>query len=182
MFMMSLRSTCRVVLPLAVAAVAFSGSAAAQGFEPQRAVSISAGASQFDLSGTGTAPMGAIRADLPLARFALVEVGVGVTRPEQQFGATTTLVIPEAQLQFQLPIGPVLPYLGVGSGLAMDFRPDDVGGTRTDWTASAAGGLRWWITPRAGARAELRVRGIDYNGEGFTAAAAEWTGGLMWRF
>jgi hypothetical protein len=178
-----LRSTCKLVLPATVAAAAiFSGTAAAQTVEPSRALSISAGASQFDLSGTGTAPMGAIRADLPLARFALVEVGLGVARPEQQFDRRTTLVIPEAQVQFQLPIGPVLPYLGVGTGLAMDFRPDEVGGTQTDWTASAAGGLRWWITPRAGVRAELRVRGIDYNGDGFTGSAAEWTGGLMWRF
>ena len=123
--------------------------------------------------------MAAIRADLPLGRLVLVEAGLGVARPEQQFGARTTLVIPEAQLQFQLPIGPVLPYVGVGGGLAMDFRPDDAGGTQTEVTASGAGGVRWWITQRAGARAELRVRGV---GDNFAGAAAEWTAGLMWRF
>lgn len=180
---MLVRSTHKVVgklvLSVAAAAALFSGTAVAQAVAPSRAFSISAGASQFDLSGTGTAPMGAIRADLPLASFLLVEAGVGVARPEQQFGERTTLVIPEAQVQFQLPIGPVLPYVGVGGGLAMDFRPDDAGGTQTEVTGSAAGGLRWWITPRAGARAELRVRGI---GDNFSGSTAEWTAGLMWRF
>jgi hypothetical protein len=54
------------------------------------AISVSAGASQFDLSGTGTAPMVAIRADFPLGRFVLIEGGVGLASPDQQFGARTT--------------------------------------------------------------------------------------------
>ncbi|MFN2563948.1 MAG: hypothetical protein ABR499_02900 [Gemmatimonadaceae bacterium] len=123
--------------------------------------------------------MAAIRADLPLGRIVLVEAGVGIARPEQQFGERTTLVIPEAQVQLQFPLGSVAPYVGAGGGLSMDFRPDDTGGTQTEVTTSAAGGLRWWITPRAGARAELRVRGIAEN---FSGSAAEWTAGLMWRF
>jgi hypothetical protein len=60
----------------------------------------------------------------------------------------------------------------------MDFRPDYAGGVESDVTVSGAGGLRWRITPRVGARAELRVRGI---GDRFTGSAAEWTAGLSWR-
>lgn len=176
----SIRST--VVTATTVAGlglVAFPALAAAQAVLPRPAISVSAGASQFDLSGTGVAPIIAVRADMPLGRIVLVEGGVGFTRPDQQFGSRTTLVVPEVQLQAQLPLGSFMPYLGVGGGIAMDFRPDDVGGTRSDVTASASGGVRWWITPRIGARGELRVRGI---GEGFSGSAAEWTGGLAWRF
>jgi len=179
---MFVRSTQRVVLAVAAAIAAFSGSATAQSVVPPRALSISAGASQFDLSGLGTAPMAAFRVDLPLGRIVLAEPGVVVARPEQQFGSRTTLVIPEIQLQAQLPLGPVAPYLGVGGGLAMDFRSDAFGGTQTDVTGSVAGGVRWWATQRVGARAELRVRGVGANDGGFTGTAAEWTAGLMWRF
>jgi hypothetical protein len=145
---------------------------------PRPAVSIGAGVSQFDLAGTGTAPMGAVRADFPLGRLFMLEGGVGFARPEQQFGARTSFVVPEIQLQVQLPMGPVMPYLGAGGGIAMDFRPDQAGGLESDITLSAAAGLRWWVTPRLGTRAELRLRGV---GNRFTGSAAEWTAGLTWR-
>lgn len=60
----------------------------------------------------------------------------------------------------------------------MDFRQEIHGGTETDITFSAAGGLRAWITERLGARAELRLRGV---GRRFTGSAAEWTLGAAWR-
>jgi len=141
-----------------------------------RALSISAGAFQYDLSGTGTTPMVAFRADFALNRALLLEGGFGLARPGQDFGGRATIVTPEAQLQLQLPLGRVLPYVGVGGGAAL-------GGGAGDFdaavTASAAGGVRTWLTERAGLRAELRVRGI---GSGFEGAAAEWTGGFAWRF
>ena len=146
---------------------------------PRRpAISVSAGAFQYDLSGTGTAPMVAVRAERPLARYALVEGGLTLARPEQQFGGTTTFLVPEAQLQAQLPLGRVAPYLGVGAGAAFDRRGDGFGGTRSDLTVSGAGGLRAQLTDQVGLRAELRVRGI---GTGFTGSAAEWTVGAAWR-
>ena len=142
------------------------------------AVSVSAGAFQYDLSGTGTAPMLAVRAEYPLARYALVEGGLTAARPEQQFGRTSTFLAPEAQLQAQLPLGRVAPYIGVGAGAAFDSRGDAFGGTRSDLTVSGAGGLRAQLTEQVGVRAELRVRGI---GTGFTGSAAEWTLGAAWR-
>lgn len=148
---------------------------------PRRpAVSLSGGAFAYDLSGTGTVPMLALRAELPLARFALVEGGLMAARPDQQFGARTTFLAPEAQLQVQLPLagGRVAPFLGVGAGAAFDLRERRFGGTRADPTVSGAGGVRAWLTEQVGVRAELRVRGI---GRGFAGSAAEWTLGASWR-
>jgi hypothetical protein len=141
------------------------------------AVSVSAGVSQFDLSGTGTAPLVALRGDYPLLRALLVEAGVSVARPEQQFGGTTTFVIPEVALQLQLPRR-VAPYLGLGLGEAFDFRPERAGGLRNDVTVSGAAGVRAWLTEQVGLRGELRVRGI---GTGFEGSTAEWTLGGAWR-
>jgi hypothetical protein len=155
-----------------------AGGAAAQSVAPAPTFSVHAGAFQYDLSGVGTTPMVAVRADFPLGRIALVEGSVGGARPDQQFGERTTLMIPEAQLQFQLPLGRVLPYIGAGGGAFLDFRSGENGGLVSAVTGSVAGGVRAWVTPRVGLRAELRVRGI---GSRFTGAAAEWTGGLSWR-
>jgi hypothetical protein len=154
---------------------------AAHAQEPihRTAVSLSYGVSQFDLSGTGDARMIALRVERMFSRRGILEGGVVVARPGQQFGDTTTLVIPEVQAQFQLAIGRVAPYLGAGMGWAFDFRDEDDGGTQNEVTMSVAAGIRGWFTERFGARAELRVRGF---GSRFTGSAAEWTGGLALRF
>ena len=165
-----------LTLPLALA---MAGVAHPQ--EPTRlaAVSLSYGVSQFDLSGTGDARMIALRVERLFSRRGILEGGVVVARPGQQFGDTTTLVIPEVQAQLQLAVGRVAPYLGAGLGWAFDFRDEADGGTQNDVTTSVAAGLRGWFTDRFGARADLRVRGF---GTRFTGTAAEWTGGLALRF
>jgi hypothetical protein len=149
--------------------------------EPARtvAVSVSYGVFQFDLSGTGDARMIALRVERVSPRWLVLEGGVVVARPGQQFGDTTTLVIPEAQTQFQLVLGRVAPYLGVGMGMAFDLRDEVDGGTQRRLTLSGATGLRAWFTERFGARAELRIRGFGSN---FGGSSAEWTGGLALRF
>jgi outer membrane protein with beta-barrel domain len=145
------------------------------------AVSLSAGAFQYDLSGTGTTPMLAARAELPLSRLFLVEGGLTAARPAQQFGATTTFLAPEVQLQVQAPLagGRVAPYLGLGGGGAFDLRGAAYGGDRNTVTVSGATGLRYWLSDTFGVRGELRVRGI---GTGFGGSAAEYTLGTAWRF
>ena len=144
------------------------------------AVSLAAGVFQFDLSGTGTAPMVAARVELPLNRYFLAEGGLAVARPKQQFGGKTTFFVPEVQIQAQAPLaaGRVAPYLGVGAGYAIDRRTSTFGGTRSDPTFSAATGVRYWVTDQLGLRGELRVRGV---GTGFGGSAAEWTLGTAWR-
>jgi hypothetical protein len=137
------------------------------------AVSLSYGTFDYDLSGTGNTWMIAARVERPLTRVVLIEGGIVFARPEQQFGDTTTFVIPEVQAQIQIPRR-LAPYLGAGIGLAMDFREEEFGGTLTEVTFSGAVGLRAWLTDRFGARAELRVRGIGTN---FAGSVAELTVG-----
>ena len=143
-----------------------------------RTIAVSAGASQFDLSGTGVAPMLALRVAFPFARVLVFEGGTILARPAQQFGATTTLVIPELGLQLQVP-RPVAPYIGVALGEAFDVRPQQFGGVLENLTVSGALGIRAALAARAGAITELRVRGI---GSEFTGGAAEWTIGGLLRF
>jgi hypothetical protein len=138
-----------------------------------------AGVSQWDLSGTGTSILLAVRADRPLGPLWLLGEGsLSTFRTDEQSGSVSYLV-PEVQLQFQVPRA-FAPYIGFGAGA---FRRDDGGAANVDQsvlTTSGAVGVRLWrIVPRAVLRAELRVRGI---GEHFTASAAEWTGGVGWSF
>ena len=103
--------------------------------------------------------------------------GESWTRPRQQFGEITTFIVPEFQLQLQTP-NRVAPYVGAGFGRAFDIRSDQFGGTIARVTMSGALGVRAWMSSRAGARAELRVRGI---GSGFNGSAVEGTMGWLLR-
>ena len=170
----------RTLVPAALLAAALAA-APARGqtaLAPRPAVSVAAGVSQFDLSGTGTAPVVSARVDYPLGRALIAEGGVAVARPDQQFGARTTLVVPEVGLQLQYPAR-LAPYVGVGTGAAIDFRGSENGGTDADLTLSGAAGVRAWVTDRVGLRGELRVRGIGRN---FAGSTAEWTAGAAIRF
>ena len=162
-----------VVLIIALAVLPEPAQAQAQ---IGRTVGVSVGAMQFDLSGTGTAPAAALRFTLPLSRVVLFEAGTLVARPEQQFGSTTTFIVPEAAIQFQVPRR-IAPYLGIGTGWAMDLRGDSQGGTVSRVTFSGAAGVRAAVSANAGITGELRVRGI---GTGFGGSTAEWMVGGFW--
>lgn len=138
--------------------------------------SLNAGASQFDLSGTGVAPIAAARVDLPLNRVLIAEGGVSFMRTSEQFNQHVSYLVPEAQLQAQLPLGRVHPYIGAGVGYLSGINaPAWV----SDATFSASVGTRFALTSVVGLQAELRVRGVSTD---FTGGAAEWTGGMSWRF
>jgi hypothetical protein len=130
------------------------------------------GISSYDLSGTGTTPIGALRVDIPL--LALVAEGsLGIMRPKEQSG-TRTYIIPEAQLQYQ--ILPILlrPYIGVGGGLFKGISGPDPLESRM--TLSAAAGIRATLPLTGfGLRVEGRVRGIGSN---FGGSSAELTAGV----
>jgi hypothetical protein len=133
--------------------------------------SIMGGVSQFDLSGTGTAPFGAIRVDVPLL-VVIAEGSLGVFRPKEQSG-TSTYIIPEAQLQWQILPFLVKPYVGIGGGL---FKAVSGPSSASEITASASAGVRVSVPLiGAGVRGEVRVRGI---GSSFGGSAAEWTLGV----
>ena len=159
---------------LAVASALLTSLARAQTAPVERArysVGLTTGVSQFDLSGTGTTAIVSARADVAMQRWLLAEGALSTFRPSEQFGQTRTYLVPEAQIQLQLPAQTVRPYVGLGGGYVL------VSG-RNRVTASAAAGVRVPITA-VDLRGELRVRGI---GTSFGASAAEWTFGAAYRF
>lgn len=130
------------------------------------------GVSNFDLSGTGTAPIGALRVDIPLLVI-LAEGSLGVMSAKEDVGRRTYL-IPEAQLQYQILPLLVRPYLGVGAGWFTALNGPDP--HPSDLTLSASAGVRFSIPLMpVGFRAEARVRGI---GSGFKGSATELTLGV----
>lgn len=141
---------------------------------------IGGGAMNFDLSGTGTTPAFTARVSRELGANVVAEGGLVIARPDQQFGRPT-LVAPEVQLQYHLPVGPFTPYLGAGVG-AMRESAIDVGDIAipAEWspTISFAGGTRVSINERIGLFGELRVRGVDWN---FAGSTADITGGVALR-
>jgi hypothetical protein len=137
---------------------------------------VMAGAAQYDLSGTGTTGVLSLRFDDMPRSWLVTELSLGLLRPPMQSGGRETLLIPEGQLQFQLPTSFVRPYIGVGGGAAI---ARGGGHTESTVTASASTGLRVTL-PNAplSLQAELRIRGI---GQEFSGSTAEWTAGLRWR-
>jgi hypothetical protein len=130
------------------------------------------GVSHYDLSGTGTTPIGAVRVDIPLLLF-VAEGSLGVMRPKEDVG-TRTYIIPEVQLQYQLLPILIRPYIGVGGGLFKAIAGPDP--QRSLVTASASAGIRATLPLTGlGFRVEGRVRGI---GSGFGSSSAELTFGV----
>lgn len=140
---------------------------------PRYAGGVVAGASQFDLSGTGTTGIIGGRIEADVRSWLVAEGAVGFFRPAEQFGGRSRYTIPEAQLQVQIPGHMVRPYLGAGGGWVF------ASGRNMTGTVSGAGGLRVELQRALDARGELRVRGI---GSSFSGATAEWTLGLGYRF
>ena len=150
-------------------------------------ISAGLGAMQFDASGTGTVPVIALRGAVPLVgSWMLGEANLSFASLDEQFSELGTRVgVAEGQLQFQLPLARVRPYLGVGAGWLHYFNNAGTRATTTP-TFSGAAGLRFKLTPRFGARAELRLRGWDWhtgpNDSSFGGSAAEWTAGVAYTF
>jgi hypothetical protein len=132
------------------------------------------GISQFDLSGTGTAPFGSFRVEQEVNRFVVIEGALSYFRPEEQFGTRRHYFISEAQLQVQAPWSTFRPYLGVGGGAVIAS-----GGRGTRETLAASGGVRTALSSVWDVRGELRVRNV---GQFFSATTAEWTAGIARRF
>jgi hypothetical protein len=128
---------------------------AAQG---RPSVSLTAGISEYDLSGTGDTLFVALRAQFPLNSFLLVEPGLGYMKYVTQGGDARTHWFPEVQLQAELSIRRVRPYLGAGIGAS--YVSQD-GQNETELTLSGAGGVRVDVGAGWGAGGELRVRAVD---------------------
>ena len=157
---------------VALSAMALGAVASARAQLPIPSLAIVGGVSHYDLSGTGSTPIGALRVDIPLLSL-VAEGSLGVMRPKEDVG-TRTYIIPEAQLQYQLFPMVIRPYLGAGAGLFKAISGVDP--HRSDLTVSAAAGVRATMPLLGfGFRGEVRIRGI---GSGFSGSATELTLGL----
>lgn len=129
----------------------------------------------YDLSGTGNAAAFTARVSRDLTSNVVLEGSVLVAKPDQQFGPST-LVVPEAQLQYHFRAGRFRPYLGAGIGAARESS-DFID---TDWTPtiSFAGGTRVALSDRAGLVGEFRLRGFEFD---FVGTTADIMGGVVIR-
>jgi hypothetical protein len=149
-----------------------------------RELSIAAGVSQFDASGTGTAPIAAIRVAAPLVgRWMLGEASLSYASLDEQFSTTNTRVgVGEAQLQAQFPAARVRPYVGLGGGWLHYFN-NAAGRSGATPTVSGAAGLRMSVSSALLVRGELRLRSWKSgSNSGFHNNAAEFTAGIGYTF
>jgi hypothetical protein len=151
--------------------------AAAQEPAPRHVAAV-VGLFQYDLSGTGLAPMLALRGTTPVSSVITLEAGVLAARPRQQFGETTTFLAPELQAQLALPFTSILPYMGLGLGGALGFRSSAAGGRTNEISLSGSLGIRGQVWDRYGLQAEFRGRGIGLD---FAGSSAEYTVGVTRR-
>jgi opacity protein-like surface antigen len=170
-----------LVAATAVSLIAFSSvhpqyaTSAKLEVETRYALGVSAGVSQFDLSGTGTAGLIALRLELEAKKWFVIEASTSLFRADSDVGLKTLYTIPEMQAQLQLPLSALRPYFGVGIGAVVGS--GRIGATRS---LSGSSGIRAKVPhTRIDLRGELRVRGI---GDSFSSSAAEWTLGAAYRF
>ncbi len=139
------------------------------------AITLIGGASQYDLSGTGTAPFVAVRYERLVTRALVLEGGVEYLTYSPQFGDRRHHVFPEVMIQLQVPGGSLRPYVGAGAGLSFGtgaFR------SLVDLTLAGAGGFRIITSSAWSMRAELRVRSVDP----WTGVTADWGFGIARSF
>ena len=142
----------------------------------QHTITLTAGAADYDLSGTGRMFVFAPRVTFPLTDALALEGGVLFAKPELQFGPST-IVAPEVQLQYNWRAGRFRPYAGGGIGTLVKTRP--LIGNDWDLTLSAAGGTRVELTDRVGilgdfpaSRSRERLRGEPRRVDGRSVMAA----------
>jgi hypothetical protein len=120
-------------------------------------LSLVAGPSSYDLSGTGTSFAVAVQGAWELLPALVVEPGLTFFSYEAQFADRVSYLFPELSIQAQLPRGTVRPFLGVGGGGGFVVS----GQGETAGTLHAVGGVRVQLDPRWSLRGELRVRSVD---------------------
>jgi hypothetical protein len=126
---------------------------------PRRPVlSLSAGPTRYDLSGTGTGVTGAVRLDLTGLPFLVLELGVGYFHYTTQAGNGLTYLLPEVSAQLQLGVGPMRPYVGGGIGVA---EPSSGTITSNLQTVHVVAGARFGLGPHWVLRAEGRLRSVN---------------------
>jgi hypothetical protein len=123
----------------------------------------------------------AVRVNAPiLGRVLTGEIGLSGLSTKTGFGGRERFLIPEAQLQLQLPLGPFRPYVGIGGGYVIGRQNTGAALDGNMSVLSTSIGLRTYL---AGDRLVLNVegRGRQYGrDEGWTSG--EFTAGFGFRF
>ncbi len=142
------------------------------GVAAQPAVSVSAGAASYDLSGVGTSGVGAVRAEFPLASRLDLQVGTSFFWYGTQFDREIAMLFPEIGV-FVRPSSafPLLVGLGAGHSVGVKGDPED--------DPTLYGSLALEIEDRAGwaVRPEMRLRAVDP----WTGTVGEFTLGVRRR-
>ena len=157
-------------IKLALLTLAFTGvGSTATAAQSRLSLGVIGGASQYDLSGTGTAAFGGLRLDIESrgTRSLVFETGLHLFSYETQFDDRQDLWLPEISMQLQRLGQTVRPYLGVGAGYAF-------GSGESAATLSASVGSRFRLADRWSLRGELRVRSVDP----WVGTLADWGLGL----
>src|SRR5688572_20963584 len=104
----------RVVVTFAVALLVSNASPAAAQDRSWGDLKVSLARVDYDLSGTGSAAGLTVRTTRDLTPSVRLEFGGVFAKPEQQLVGTSTLFLPEAQLQYRWNVGRLAPYVGGG--------------------------------------------------------------------
>jgi hypothetical protein len=137
-------------------------------------IAVSGVGMNYDLSGVGNAPGVAVRATRDVSDSVVLEFRGLFAKPQQQFGAST-LVVPEAQLQYRWHVSRLTPFVGVGGGAALvksSFHSE------WDPTLAFSAGTGVRLSEQLGLLGEVRLRGVEWR---FTGTIAEWAVGLAYR-
>jgi hypothetical protein len=120
-------------------------------------LSLMAGATNYDLSGTGTVPVAHLALAVRPARAIVIEPSIGhFAYTSQGYDMDPDRwVVAEVAVQLQAPNGKVHPFVGVGAGTGW-LLP-----ARWELSLQASGGVRVDLGPDWGVRGELRVHSID---------------------
>ena len=123
----------------------------------------------------------AVRLNAPIiGRVLTGEIGVGGISTKTDIGGRERFIIPEAQLQLQLPLGPFRPYVGIGGGYVIGRQNTGAALEGNMSVLSTSIGLRTYL---AGDRLSLNIegRGRQY-GRDETWTSGEFTAGFGLRF
>jgi len=123
----------------------------------------------------------AVRLNAPIiGRFITGEIGLGGISTKTDIGGRERFLLPEAQLQLQLPLGPFRPYVGLGGGYVLGRQNTGAALEGNMSMISTSIGLRTFL---AGDRLTLNVegRGRQY-GRDETWTSGEFTAGVGVRF
>ena len=115
------------------------------------------GASSYDLSGTGTAPVIGIEIDVRLTSFLVVEPGLRFFRHNTRANRHDSYLFPEITIQLQVPTNLLSPYLGAGAGMSAILE----GRNRTDLTLHVAVGVHVQLASKWSVRPEARLRSVN---------------------